>query len=127
MENNYNNPLHKRHGKDKEILLNSITERIEKGTQTSISELKRQYSEENVFHIGLKHITTTKKALCTALQIPVEAGCRYKRSLEKGGKLVQSIDPVICPVTKHPARLLSTNPKEFKRLLKSNTNQLNIF
>ena len=62
-----------------------------------LSELKRKYNEEQLFHVGLKHVTTTKKAFCEALKIPVEAGCRYKRTLEKEGLLVQSVDEVICP------------------------------
>lgn len=121
------NSLHKRQSKDKNLTLQYIIKQVEKGTGLSFSELKKQYSEEHLFSLALKHVTTTKKALCTAFNIPVEAGCRYKRTLEKEGNLVQSIDEVICPFTKHPAHLISTNPKEFERLLKSNTNQLNLF
>jgi hypothetical protein len=121
------NSLHKRQIKDKNLTLQYIVKQVEKGTGLSFSELKKQYSEEHLFTLALKHVTTTKKALCTAFNIPVEAGCRFKRTLEKEGNLVQSIDEVICPFTKHPAHLISTNPKEFERLLKSNTNQLNLF
>lgn len=121
------NSLHKRQSEDNQLLLKYIESRIEKGTGLSIVELKEQYSEEQLFRIALLHIPTTKKAICTALNIPIEAGCRYKRTLEKEGKLVQSVDKIHCPFTKHHAHLLSTNPKEFERLLKSNTNQLNLF
>lgn len=121
------NSLHKGQSKDKHLALQFIVKQVEKGTGLSLTELKKQYSEEHLFAVVLKHVTTTKKALCTAFNIPVEAGCRYKRTLEKEGNLVQSIDEVICPFTKHPAHLISTNPKEFDRLLKSNTNQLNLF
>lgn len=121
------NSLHKRQSKDKNLTLQFIVNQVEKGTGLSFSELKRQYSEEHLFSLALKHITTTKKALCTAFNIPVEAGCRYKRTLEKEGNLVQSIDEVICPFTKHQAHLISTNPKEFDKLLKSNIKQLNLF
>ena len=107
--------------------LQFIIKQVEKGTGLTFSELKKQYSEDHLFSLALKHVTTTKKALCTAFNIPVEAGCRYKRSLEKDGCLVQSIDEVICPLTKHPARLITTNSQEFERLLKSNTHQLNLF
>jgi len=121
------NSLHKRQGKDKNLILQYIIKQVKNGTGLSFSELKKQYSEEHLFSLALKHVTTTKKALCTALNIPVEAGCRYKRTLEKEGNLVQSIDEVICIFTKHPAHLISTNHNEFERLLKSNTNQLNLF
>ena len=121
------NSLHKRQSKDKNLTLQYIIKQVEKGTGLSFLELKKQYSEERLFSLALKHIATTKKALCTAFNIPVEAGCRYKRTLEKEGKLVQSIDEVIYPFTKHPAHLISTNPKEFERLLKSNANQINLF
>lgn len=121
------NSLHKRQSKDKYLTLQFIVKQVEKGTGLSFTELKKQYSEEYLFNLALQHVTTTKKALCTALNIPVEAGCRYKRTLEKEGNLVQSIDEVYCPFTKHPAHLISTNPKEFERLRKSNTNQLSLF
>ena len=118
---------HKRQPQDKQLVLQFIIKQVEKGTGFTVSELKNKYSEENLFTISLKHVTTTKKALCTALNIPIEAGCRYKRSLEKDGLLVQSIDEVICPFTKHSAHLISTNPKEFARLLKSKSNQTKLF
>lgn len=127
MENTTNNPLHKRQGKDKNLILAFILKQVERRTELSLSELKSKFSEEQLFAIALKHVTTTKKALCTALNIPVEAGCRYKRTLEKEGNLVQSINVVICPFTKHSAHLISTNPREFARLLKSNSNQLSLF
>ncbi|MEQ3655902.1 MAG: hypothetical protein ABNH00_08565 [Dokdonia sp.] len=126
MENQKNNP-HKRQRQDKKITLQLIVKEVEKGTGLSLSELKNKYSDVLLFNVGLKHVTTTKKAFCTALAIPIEAGCRYKRKLEKDGNLAQSIDTVICPFTDNAAHLISTNPKEFKNLLKSNTNQLNLF
>ena len=113
--------------KDKYLMLRYIVRQVENGTGLTLTELKKQYSEEHLFAIALKHVTTTKKALCTALNIPIEAGCRYKRTLEKNGNLVQSVDEVICPFTKHPAHLISTNPNEFERLLKSTTNQTKLF
>lgn len=114
-------------GKDKNLILQYIVKQVENSTRLSYLELKKKYSEEQLFTLALNHITTTKKALCTAFNIPIEAGCRYKRTLEKDGRLVQSIDEVICPFTKYPAHLISTNPNEFDRLLKSNNNQLNLF
>lgn len=128
MENNQlNSPLHKRRNKGKHIILQSIKVKIEKETGLRLSQLKKLYSEEKLFSIGLQHVTTTKKTICLALNIPLEAGCRYKRTLENEGKLVQSIDEVVCPFTKHLAHFLSTNPKEFERLRKSKSNQLNFF
>jgi len=113
--------------KDRKLILQYVVKQVEKGTNLKICELKKQFNEEQLFYIALKHVTTTKKALCTALNIPVEAGCRYKRQNEKNGNLVQSIYVVVCPFTKHFAHEISTNPKEFERLLKSNTNQLRLF
>lgn len=130
MENNHRTALKsfgKGQGEDKNLVLQFIIKEVENGTGLDFSELKKQYSEEQLFSLALKYVTTTKKALCTALNIPVEAGCRYKRTLEKEGNLVQSIDEVMCPFTKHPAHLISTNPKEFQKLQKSNSNQLNLF
>ena len=114
-----------RQDKDKILVLKYIISQVEKGTGYTLSELKKQYKEEYLFYIGLKHVTTTKKAYCKAMDIPVEAGCRYKRKLEKNGYLVQSINKVICPYTKHFAHKISTNPNEFAELTK--TNQLTLF
>lgn len=116
-----------RQSKDKTLVLNFIRTKVEKGTGLTFLELKRQYKEEQLFYISLKHITTTKKALCSAMQIPVEAGCRYKRTLEKCGLLVQSVDEVICPYTKHMAYLITTNPNKFMELRQSKSKQLSLF
>ncbi len=120
-------PHHNRQGKVKYSKLQFIINKVEKGTGLSISELKKLYSEEQLFGIVLYHITTTKKAICMAFNIPVEAACRYKRTLEKENRLVQSIDEFRCPYTGHLAHRISTNPKEFEKLQNSNTNQLNLF
>jgi hypothetical protein len=125
MKNNPQNSPYKSQNKDKVLILKNIVETIEKGTGLELHELKKKYHEELLFNIALKHVTTTKKALCEALTIPVEAGCRYKREYEKRGLLKQSLTDVICPYTKHPARLISTNTDEFERL--SYTNQLRMF
>ena len=108
-------------------VLNGIINQVQIGTGLSLSELKEMYSEDKLFFISLQHVTTTKKAICEAMGIPVEAGCRYKRELQKRGLLVESTDQSICPFTKHPAHLISTNPKEFERLQESNSNQLKLF
>ena len=113
--------------KGNHFILNHIIQQLESKTNLSFAELKKLYCEEHLFQIGTYHVTTTKKALCTALKIPIEAGCRYKRTLEKNGNLVQSIDKVICPYTKHPAHLISSNKNEFNKLLKSITNQITLF
>jgi len=120
-------PLQKGQNKGTVLILQYIAKQVEKGTGLTLSELKECFTEDRLFAIGLRHITTTKKAFCTALDIPVEAGCRYKRNLEKAGLLVQSVDEVICPYTKHPAHLISTNPKEFDELLKTKNNQTKLF
>lgn len=101
---------------DKDLVLNYIRSTVEKGTGLTYENLKTEYSEEQLFYISLKHVTTTKKALCTAMGIPVEAGCRYKRTYEKEGLLVQSTDEVPCPYTNHFARLLTTNSELFEAI-----------
>lgn len=118
MEKNTNSPnsFDGEQGKDRQLLLSRIRKRIETGEGKPFSEIKKKYREEQLFYISLKHVTTTKKALCTAIGIPIEAACRYKRHFENRGLLKQSERDIICPYTKHPARLLSTNPDEFSRL-----------
>ena len=109
------------------LILNQIVRKVENGTGKKLDDLKINLSEEKLFFVGLRYVTTTKKALCTALKIPIEAGCRYKRKLEKNGDLVQSTNEVICPYTKHYAHLISTNPDEFETLRNNNSNQLKLF
>ena len=131
MENNQsNNPSFfsiKERNEDKQLVLKSIINKIEKGTDLTFAELKEKYSEDKLFQIALRYATTKKKAICEALKIPIEAGCRYKRELEKRGLLVQSTDEFICPYTLHEAHLISTNELEFEGLLKTSSNQLNLF
>ena len=130
MKNQDNNPnalLHKRHGKDKVLILKSIQQKVIKGTGLSIKELHNKYSQEKLFYTALKHVTTTKKAVCFALNLDIDASCRYKRNLELKGLLKQSLDEVICPYSKHMAHQLSTNPEEFERLTDSKENQLTLF
>lgn len=83
-------------------------------------ELKRYY-------FGLQFVTTSNNAICQALQIPVEAGTRYKVELESNNHLVASVDKFQCDYTGEKVQFLSTNPGEFVRLIKSDTNQLNLF
>jgi hypothetical protein len=80
------------HGKDRYLTLTYIVKQVENGTGLPLHELKLKYTEDRLFSVALRFVTTTKKALCTALGIPVEGACRYKRNLEKEGRLVQSAD-----------------------------------
>lgn len=89
-------------------------------TILKLPELKRYY-------LGLKYITTSNNAICKALSIPVEAGTRYKVELENNYNLVASADKFQCSYTGEYVQFLSTNPAEFERLKKSDTNQLNLF
>ncbi|MGB5821444.1 MAG: hypothetical protein WBG90_18315 [Saonia sp.] len=127
MENTTNglNSFDGEQGKDRELILKAILKEIEKGEGLRFSEIKKKYGEEQLFYISLKYVTTTKKVLCMATEIPVEAACRYKRYFEGIGLLKQSTNDVICPYTKHPARLISTNPDEFDGL--DNSNQIKLF
>jgi hypothetical protein len=64
------NPFSGGLSQDRCFILDTIQKQIEKGTGLSISHLQKSYKEEQLFNIGLKHVTTTKKALCAALNIP---------------------------------------------------------
>tara|TARA_B110000285_G_C15138189_1_gene628675 strand:- start:2131 stop:2508 length:378 start_codon:yes stop_codon:yes gene_type:complete len=111
--------------KDKEIYLEFLRKEVEKGTNKTLSQLKDSQSEENLFYTALKHVTTTKKAICKALDIGIDNACRYKRRYEKENLLVQSIDEVICQYTGNLAHNLTTSPAKFEELRK--TNQLKLF
>lgn len=126
-EPKYSDNFTGRQYKNTEILSHAIVQTVEKNTGTSLLQLKNELSEVDLFALGLRYVTTTKKAYCTALGIAIEAGCRYKRNLEKSGILVQSINKVVCPCTNHYAYALSTNPNEFENLRISLNMQLDLF
>jgi hypothetical protein len=111
--------------KDKHFYLIYLRKTVERGTNKTLSELKEFYSEESLFHEALKHVTTTKKAICKALDIGIDNACWSKRQLEKNGLLVQSTDEVICQYTKRMAHNLTTNPSKFEDI--KSTNQLKLF
>ena len=119
--------LHKRQFKDRAFTLQFIRTQVENGTGKPLSQLIKEYAELRRYKLALWYVTTTNKAVCEAMYVPVEAGTKYKRRLEKTGQLVSSIDKFPCPYTGDLSHLISTNPKEFERLQKSNTNQLNLF
>lgn len=125
MKNNHRNSPNKSQSEDTTLIINFIKSEVEKGTGLTYEELKEKYLEEELFYVALRYVTTTKKVICMSMEIPVEAGCRYKRNYEKSGLLRQSNFDTVCPYTKHFAKLISTNPDEFERL--TNTNQLTIF
>ena len=70
---------------NKRAHLNWVERKVILGTGHTIPELKVLYSEENLFFVALKHVTTTKKSLCKALSLNIDNCCRYKRDFEKKG------------------------------------------
>lgn len=108
----------------KKMHLQWIIRKVILGTGHTIPELKLMYSEENLFFIALKHVTTTKKSLCKALELNVDNCCRYKRSYESKGLLIESFDKHVCKWSGCEAKLLSTNPNKFDKLLMSNQYKL---
>lgn len=131
MANNHKNSpktsLHKRQFKDKAFILQFIRTQVENGTGKPLSQLIKEYSALRRYKLALWYVTTTNKAVCEAMYVPVEAGTKYKRRLEKAGLLVTSTDEFRCPYTGDLAHLISTNPKEFERLQKSSDSQLKMF
>lgn len=131
MESNQLNSLkvfsHKGLSKDRVILLKFIQNQVAKGEGKLFRLILLEHSEVKRYYLALKHVTTTNKAICMAMQIPVEAGTRYKATLEKQGLLVSSVDEYPCPYTGDKAHLLTTNPMEFERLRKTKDNQLTLF
>jgi hypothetical protein len=90
-----NNLPHKRQGKDNELL---------------------------AVHDYLFEHTATATQVSIALNIYRPNLCRRKRTLEKNGHLAV-IRQVVCPITKHRAALLTTNPALFP----PHPKQLNLF
>jgi hypothetical protein len=107
-------------------LLKSIRRQLIKQSNTDFTTILK-YPENKRYCFGLKYITTSNKLICESLNIPIEAGTRYKAELEDNLNLVASIDKFQCPYTKEYVHFLSTNPLEFGRLSQSKNNQLKIF
>ncbi len=72
-------------------------------------EVFKTLHEEILFFKALKVQPVTKKAICKAFDLNIEAMCRLKRRLEKNGKLKQSKKKVVCQFTGHYAHLITTN------------------
>jgi hypothetical protein len=99
MENTKNNnPLHKRQGKDTDFK----------------SQLK------TIFQYLQEHIATASM-VSAATGIPQKNICRYKRDLEKAGRLWE-IEKKLCKQTGFKAWYLTTNPEQAPF-----NNQLNLF
>ncbi len=98
MKNKANNPLHKRQGKD--------------------TEFKTQL--KTIFQYLQEHIATASM-VSVATGIPQKNICRYKRDLEKAGRLWE-IEKKLCKHTGFKAWYLTTNPDKAPF-----NNQLNLF
>jgi hypothetical protein len=105
---------------DKQMHLNWIVRKVEKGTGLTKQELKSIYSEKALFFEALKHVSTTNRSLCKALNLSRPNCCRHKKELESRGLLIQSVDKYVCRNSYDLAHLISTNQNKFDELLKSN-------
>ncbi len=81
----------------------------------SSNSLRSKHSKDNELN-AVKEFLSNCKATATevavALNIYRPNVCRWKRRLEKQGHLAV-IKKVKCPITKHSAALLTTNPDYF--------------
>jgi hypothetical protein len=98
MVNTNNNPLHKRQGEDTDFK----------------SQLK------TIFQYLQEHIATASM-VSAATGIPQKNICRFKRDLEKAGRLWE-IEKKLCKKTGFKAWYLTTNPEQAPF-----NNQLNLF
>lgn len=89
------------------------------------NNLQKEQSKDNelraVYHY-LYSVPSTATEVAVALNIYRPNLCRRKRTLEKRGQLAV-MKQVVCPITKHRAQLLTTNPSLFPPKPK----QLNLF
>ena len=105
---------------DKQMHLKWIVRKVEKRTGLTKQELKSIYSEKALFFEALKHVSTTNRSLCKALNLSRPNCCRHKKELESRGLLIQSVDKYVCRNSYDLAHLISTNQNKFDELLKSN-------
>lgn len=118
-----NQPLHLFHGKHDRKVVADMRKKIAKGLGVSIGQYKKNHSEEQLFHEALKHVTTSKKAVCYALKIiGIDNACRIKRRQEIKGVL-WVVKKAKCPITNKLVDFLSTDPTQAPNL----PNQLQLF
>ena len=99
METNHtNSPLHKRQAKDNDFK----------------SQLK------TIFQYLQKHVATASM-VSAATGIPQKNICRFKRDLEKAGRLYE-IEKKLCKQTGFKAWYLTTNPDLFPAIVKPSKN-----
>ena len=98
MKNTTNNPLHKRQGKDN-------------GFENQL---------KTIFHYLQNHIATASM-ITDATGVPQKNICRYKRDLEKAGKLYE-VEKKKCKATGFKAWYITTNPDYSPK-----SNQLSLF
>ena len=67
-------------------------------------------SQLNKYHNYLLTNIATNKMVCKVLDIPIENGTRYKRTLEKR-KILWFVEKGICQSSRRPANYISCNPK----------------
>ena len=129
MENNHTSSpkSFKQVSKDRQKVVQYFRTLIENATDKPFSQLLIEYSDINRYYLALQYVTTSNKAVCEAMEIPVEAGTWYKADLENTNSLVVSKDPFRCPYTGEMVQFLTTNPAEFERLRKTNDTQLKMF
>ena len=72
-------------------------------------------TEETRYLKALSRVTATNRGICTAFNIHVPNGTRYKRTFEKQGFLKQSKEKIRCRYSGGKAYNLTTDPKIIKR------------
>lgn len=88
-------------------LNNSLTSR-----QAQDKDYKRFNTQlRTIFHYLQEH-TATASMVAKATGIPQKSICRYKRNLEKDGKLYE-VEKKLCKATNFQAWYLTTNPELF--------------
>lgn len=102
---------------DKKIYIDFLRKTVLRELGTTYVKLKKSHSQDYIFFVALQHVTTTKKAICTAFGLTLENQCRTKRKLEKRGLLVQTYKKHRCKFTGNPAHYLTTNPSKFNEIL----------
>lgn len=102
-------------GKDKKnyAYLKFIRREVAKKLGLTFEEFLLTYSNAQRYFIGLEHFTTTNKAICEALFIPVEAGTRYKAKYHKKGLLAVSVKRYNCHFTTEKAHYYTTDKSKF--------------
>lgn len=100
--------------KGTDYLINLIRYKLTEKTRLPFSELKRKYSEKELYKIGLNYFITSNGTICKALNISQDSGALTREELIKDGLLKVTPTKHLCHYYNKLTFFYTTNPALFE-------------